>query len=75
VDQSASNTGNEQRVVDLELDGVLELLVALCEHGIETLSLGDSSGETIENEAAARIVSFCCFADHRCRIEIPQHKV
>lgn len=59
MDQSASDTGDEQRVVDLELHSVLELLVALSKHGVETLSLRNSSGETIEDETTAGIISMC----------------
>jgi hypothetical protein len=35
----------------LQLNGVLERLLAGLEHLIETLGLGDGSGETVQNEA------------------------
>jgi hypothetical protein len=56
VNQSASDTGDKQRVVDLELHSVLKLLVALRKHGVETLSLRNSSGETVEDETTAGII-------------------
>lgn len=50
VDQTAGDTGDQQGVVDLQLDGVLELLVALREHRVEALGLHDGAGEAIEDE-------------------------
>lgn len=50
VDQSTGNSGNEQVVVDEELDGVFERLLALLEHLIELLSLGNVTRETVEDE-------------------------
>jgi hypothetical protein len=38
---------------------VLELLVALSKHSVETLSLRNSSGETVEDETIAGIISIC----------------
>lgn len=54
VDQTTGDTGDEQSVVNLKLNGVLELLLAGQKHFIQTLGLGDSSGETVENETVAR---------------------
>lgn len=50
VDETASDTGNEEGVVDLQLNGVLELLLAGEKHLVQTLGLGDSSGETVQDE-------------------------
>lgn len=51
VDQTARDTSNEQGVVNLQLHGVLELLLARGEHVVETLSLCNSTGETIQDES------------------------
>jgi len=40
----------------LQLDSVVQVLVALAEHGVETLGLRHGSGETIENEAAEALL-------------------
>lgn len=50
VDETASDTGDEEGVIDLELNGVLELLLAGGKHLVQTLSLGDSAGETVQDE-------------------------
>ena len=57
VDQTASDTGDEERVVNLQLNSMLERLLALLEHGVETLGLGDGSGETVKDETAREAVS------------------
>lgn len=51
VDQSTSNSGDQQGVGDLELDSVVDSLFALGKHGIELGSLGDGTGEAVEDEA------------------------
>lgn len=51
VDETARDARHEEGIVDLELDGVLEGLVALAEHLVETLGLGDCAGEAVEDEA------------------------
>lgn len=51
MDEAARDARDEQRVVDLELDCVLQGQVALAEHGVETLGLGDGAGEAVEDEA------------------------
>jgi hypothetical protein len=53
VDESAGDSGDEESVGDLELDGVVDGLVLRGEHGTELLGLGDSSGETVEDESGA----------------------
>jgi hypothetical protein len=54
VDETTGDAGDEEVVVDEELDGVLEGLLAGSEHLVELLSLGDITGETVEDEAV------CC---------------
>lgn len=54
VDETARDARNKERVVDLELDGVLQGEVALAEHGVETLGLGNGAGEAVEDEAVCR---------------------
>jgi hypothetical protein len=54
VDQTTGDTGDQQSVVDLELDGVVENLLLLGKHRVEALGLGDSPGETIKDEAKTR---------------------
>ena len=50
MNQAACYPLDKERVVNLELDSVLELLVALLEHTVQTLGLGDGAGEAVENE-------------------------
>lgn len=52
VDKATGDAGDEERIVDLQLDGVLQLLLALRKHGIEALRLGNGARETVENESA-----------------------
>lgn len=51
VHQAARDAGDEQGVVDLKLNGVLQLLLFLGEHLVESLGLGHGAGEAIEDEA------------------------
>lgn len=51
VHEAACDARHEEGVVDLQLDGVLEGLVARLEHGVEGFGLGDSAGEAVEDEA------------------------
>ncbi|GAO51897.1 hypothetical protein G7K_5985-t1 [Saitoella complicata NRRL Y-17804] len=51
VDQTTSDTRNEEGVIDLQLDRVIQLLLPLLEHGVQLVGLGDSTGETVEDEA------------------------
>lgn len=50
VDETTGDTGDEESVVDLEFDGVLELLLTGEKHFVEALGLSDGSGEAIEDE-------------------------
>jgi hypothetical protein len=50
VDQAAGDTSHQQGVVNLQLNGVLKLLVTGDEHVIEALGLRNRPGETIQNE-------------------------
>lgn len=52
VHQTAGDAGDKERVIDLKLDGVVEVLAAGLEHRIEAVGLGNSAGETVEDEAA-----------------------
>lgn len=52
VNETSGDTGNEEGIVDLELDGVVELVSAVGQHLVESLSLGNSTGESIEDESA-----------------------
>ena len=51
VNETASDTRDEERVVDLELDCVLQGLLGGFEHAVELLGLDDCSWETVKNEA------------------------
>jgi hypothetical protein len=51
VDEAARDAGHEEGVVDLELDRVLELLVAGFEHRVQALGLDYRAGEAIEDES------------------------
>jgi hypothetical protein len=51
VDETAGDTRDEQAVVDAELDGVLERLLAGLEHVVEALGLGNGAREAVEDEA------------------------
>lgn len=57
VDQPARDARDEQRVVDLQLDGVLERLLRDGQHVVELLGLGYCSREAVEDEAARGLVS------------------
>lgn len=50
VDQTTSNSCDQKGIVNLQLDSVLELLVALVKHVVQTLSLGNGTRETVQNE-------------------------
>ena len=50
MDETAGDTGNEESIVNLELNGVLELLVTLDEHLVEALGLGNCARKTVEDE-------------------------
>lgn len=50
VYQPARDARHQQGVVDLQLHGVLQLLVAVLQHGVETLGLGNGTGEAVKDE-------------------------
>ena len=52
MDEAARDARDEERVVDLEFNGVLQLLGARGEHAVEFLRLGDSAREAVEDKAA-----------------------
>jgi hypothetical protein len=51
VHQPARNARNQERVGNLELDGVVDRLLALLQHRVELFGLGDGTRETVEDEA------------------------
>jgi len=51
VQQTSSDTRDEQVVADQELNSVIDLLVLVFEHLVELLSLNNRSGESIEDES------------------------
>ena len=57
MDETTGDTRHQERVVDLELDGMLERLLAHSEHVIELFGLGNGSRESIEDEAGSDDVS------------------
>lgn len=57
VHQAASDTRHEQSIVDLQLNGVLERKLARGQHLVQTLSLGNGTGETVQNETGGSISS------------------
>lgn len=52
VDQTASNSCDQKGIVNLQLNGVLELLVAVVKHVIQALSLGNGTRETVQDKTA-----------------------
>ena len=51
VDETTSNSGNEEIIVNAELDSMLERELPRSKHLIKTLGLGDCARETIKDEA------------------------
>lgn len=51
VDETAGDALDEKAVVNLQLNGVLESLFALLEHGVEAFGLRDGTGEAVKDEA------------------------
>ena len=51
MDEATGNAGNEELVVDEELNDRVELLLALSKHSVELLGLWNGTGETVKNEA------------------------
>ena len=50
VDEAARYAGDEELVLDLELDDVVEFLLSVREHRVELLSLGDGTREPVKDE-------------------------
>jgi len=51
VNETSCDAGDEETIVDLELDGVHERLALGLEHLVKTLGLCDCARETIENKS------------------------
>lgn len=51
MDEATGDTRDEESVRDLELEGVVDLLALVREHGVELLGLDDRAGEAVEDEA------------------------
>lgn len=54
VDETAGDTLDKESIIDLQLNNVLESLLALLEHGVEAFGLGNGSGEAIKDETAGK---------------------
>lgn len=52
VDETASDTGDEELVVDEELDDAVQLFLPRHKEGVEFLGLWDGAGEAVEDESA-----------------------
>jgi len=50
VHQTAGDTSHEQGIVNLQLNGVFELLLTIRKHVVQALGLRDGPRETIQNE-------------------------
>ena len=57
VDETTSDTRNEELVGNDEFDHRVEFLLAICQHGVELLRLRNGAGEAVENEAATANVN------------------
>jgi len=55
VDETARNSGNEERVGNLELDGMVQRLLLLGQHVVQLGGLANGSRESVKNEAALSI--------------------
>lgn len=65
VDQATSDAGDEEVVIDGELDNGVQALLLVLQHGIQLLSLDNSAGESIENESVlALLVVLQVVLDH-----------
>lgn len=51
MDESTGDSRDEETIGNLELDSMVDLLVLGREHASELLSLGDGSGESVEDES------------------------
>ena len=59
MDEAAGDAGDEEGVVDLELDDMAELALLFLEHGVEAFGLGDGAGEAVEDESGGNLVNCC----------------
>ncbi len=51
VDQSASDTRDEQLILDGELYDTVQIFLAISQHSIQFFGLRHGSGESVQNEA------------------------
>lgn len=51
MNETPGNASDEERIINLELNGVVELLTTGCQHGIEAVGLRNGSWESIKDEA------------------------
>lgn len=56
MDKTAGDARDEEGVVDLELNGVVNLLLLGLKHGVELDGLGDGAGEAVEDEAVLALL-------------------
>jgi hypothetical protein len=50
VDKAARYAGDEELVLDLELDNVVEILLSVREHRVELFGLGDGTRKPVKNK-------------------------
>ena len=62
MDQTTSDTRDQERVGDLELDSVVDRLLALVEHRVELLGLGHGTGEAVKDEAKCELNTLIGFS-------------
>lgn len=49
--ESASDTRDQELILNLQFDNMVQLLFTVRQHSVELFRLGNSSGETVENES------------------------
>ena len=56
MNEAAGDTGDEEIVVDLHLNGVIKApLARFLEHGVEALGLRDGTGETVKDKSGGTV--------------------
>jgi hypothetical protein len=54
VNETPGDTGNEQLILNKELNNRVKRFLPALKHGVELLSLGNSTREAVKDEAMAR---------------------